>query len=173
MPNPIEHLAAKTAGKAGAVSARAKGLNGVFTQLAEQHKQAATLLKRIASVDDVAKRQDLWLTIRRELMAHERAEVKVVYPVLQQHPATRDIAERHAEEADTLEAAIGEIDIVGCESPNFKPLIERLITLVTHHVNEEENEFFPRAQETLGKDGVASLEQPFTEAHQQILQSIP
>jgi hemerythrin superfamily protein len=172
MPNPIEQLAAKTAGKGAAVAARAKGLTGVFSKLAEQHREAATLLKRIAGVEDVAKRQDLWSTIRRELISHERAELKTVYPVLEQNPATRDIVERHSQQADTLEAAIGEIDIVGCDSPNFKPLVERLITLVTHHVEEEENEFFPRAQEALGKDGASNLEGPFMSARERIMETL-
>jgi hypothetical protein len=173
MPNPIEELAAKTAGKVGAVAARAKGLTGVFNKLAEQHKEAATMLKRLSLVDDVSKRQDLWSSVRRELLAHERAELAAVYPVIEQHEATRDIADRHGQQADTLEAAIGEIDIVGCDSPNFKPLVERLITLVKLHVEEEENEFFPRAQEALGKEGVNDLEGPFMGARERILESIP
>jgi hemerythrin superfamily protein len=173
MPNPIEQFVAKTAGKVGAVAARSKGLTGVFNKLAEQHKEAEAILLRISTVDDVMKRQDLWSTVRRELLSHERAELATVYPVIEQHEATRDIADRHGLQADTLDAAIGEIDIVGCDSPNFKPLIERLITLVRHHVEEEENEFFPRAEEALGKEGAADLEGPFMAARERILETMP
>jgi hemerythrin superfamily protein len=173
MPNPMEQLAAKSAGIAGAIAARVKGLNGVFTKLAEQHREASLMLKRLATVDDVSKRQDLWSTVRRELLSHERAELATVYPVLQQHAAARDIALRHAQEADTLEAAIGEIDIVGYDAPTFKPLVEHLITLLMHHVEEEENEFFPRAQEVLGKERVEELEAPFLAAKERIMENIP
>ena len=173
MPNPIDQLVTKTAGKVGAIAARTKGLTGVFNKLAEQHMEASAMLARLKTVDDIAKRQDVWAAVRRELLAHERAEIATVYPVIEQHEATRDIAERHGLQADTLEAAIGEIDIVGCGSPNFKPLLERLITLVTHHVEEEENEFFPRAEEALGKEGAHDLEGPFMAARERILESIP
>ena len=52
MPNPIEKMAAKGAGKVAAIGARAKGLTGVFNTLAEQHHEAAVLLKRAEGVDD-------------------------------------------------------------------------------------------------------------------------
>jgi hemerythrin superfamily protein len=172
MPSPMEQLAAKSAGIAGAIAARVKGLNGVFSRLAEQHREASVLLKRLATVDEVNKRQDLWSTVRRELLSHERAELTTVYPVLAQHAATRDIVQRHAQDADTLDEAIGEIDLVGCDAPTFKPLIERLITHLTQHVTEEENEFFPRAQQALGRERVEELEAPFLAARERIMGNI-
>ncbi|HTV20056.1 MAG TPA: hemerythrin domain-containing protein [Polyangiaceae bacterium] len=172
MPNPLENVASKAAGKAAALSARAKGLSGVFATLAEQHREAGVLLKRAAGVDDVEKRRDLWSTLRRELLSHERGELNVVYPTLEQHPATRDIAQRHAADAHTLETTINEIDAAGCASPQWKPLLERLVTLVQHHVDEEEHEFFPRAQEAIGKDAASDLEAPFMAARERAMEGI-
>jgi hypothetical protein len=172
MPNPMETLAAKSAGKAAAVGARAKGLTGVFNKLAEQHKEAAILLKRAESAEDADKRQDLWRAVRRQLLAHERTEVSVVYPELAKHAATEDIAQRHSAEAQMLEGTIAEIDVVGYDSPNFTALIQRLTTLVEHHVDEEEHEFFPRAQETLGKNGAEELEERATAARERILEEL-
>jgi hemerythrin superfamily protein len=164
MPNPIEKVAAKGAAKAAAVGARAKGLTGVFNKLAEQHKEAAVLLKRAEGIDDPAKRADLWSTIRSELLSHERAELNTVYPALKKDAATRDIPAHHNEEVPELEAAIREIDLAGFDSPNWKPLIQRLSALVQHHAEEEETEFFPRAEEALGKQAASDLEAPFLAA---------
>lgn len=172
MPNPLENVAAKTAAKAANVAARAKGLTGVFAKLAEQHQEAAVLLKRAAGVDDVEKRRDLWATLRRELLSHERGELQVVYPALEGLPDTQDIVLRHADEADTLEAAITEIDIAGCSSPNWQAHLQRLIALVTKHVDEEESDFFPRAQEALGKDGARDLEGPFMAAKERVMETV-
>jgi hemerythrin superfamily protein len=172
MPNPIEKIAAKGAGKVAAAGARAKGLTGVFNTLAEQHHEAAALLKRAENTDDPAKREDLWRSIRRELLSHERAELNTVYPALKQEPATRDIPKHHNEEVPELEAAIAEIDLVGFSSTEWKPLIQRLTALVTEHAEEEENEFFPRAQEALGKETAAKLEEPFNAAKKRAADSI-
>ena len=172
MPNPLENLASKAAGKAAAIGARAKGLTGVFATLAEQHQEAAILLKRARGTDDVEKRRDLWVTIRRELLSHEKGELDVVYPALERHPATRDIAQRHSADAQTLEATITQIDTVGCASPEWPTLIERLVTLVEHHVDEEEHEFFPRAQEAIGKDEASDLDDRFMAARERALENI-
>jgi hemerythrin superfamily protein len=172
MPNPIEKVAAKGAAKVAAVGARAKGLTGVFNKLAEQHKEAAVLLKRAEGTDDPAKRADLWTTIRRELLSHERAELATVYPALKQEPATRDIPQHHNEEVPELEAAIREVDLAGFDSPNWKPLIGRLRALVVEHAEEEENEFFPRAEEALGKEATAELEGRFLDAKKRAADAI-
>jgi hemerythrin HHE cation binding domain-containing protein len=172
MPNPVENIVAKGAAKAAAVGARAKGLTGVFNKLAEQHKEAAILLQRAGSTDDLAKRQDLWMTLRRELLSHERGEASVVYPALAGHAATRSIAQQHDAEVPTLEATIAEIDVVGCESRDWASLIARLTKLIEHHADEEENEFFPRAIEALGKDAAAALEGPFMDAKKRAMEGL-
>jgi len=172
MPNPIEKMAAKGAAKAAAVGARAKGLTGVFNKLAEQHEEAAVLLKRVESVDDPKKRQDLWQTIRRELLSHERAELNVVYPALKQDASVSDIPRHHNEEVPELEAAIREVDAAGFDSPSWSQLIGRLRGMVEHHAAEEENEFFPRAEEALGKKASAELEGEFMAAKEQAAKAI-
>lgn len=172
MPNPLETVAAKAAAKAANISARTQGLTGVFAKLAEQHQEAAVLLKRAASADDVEKRRDLWTTVREELLSHERAERQVVYPALEGHPDLQDIVQRHNEEAHTLEAAIAEIDAGGCASPSWQAQLQRLTALVQKHVDEEEGEFFPRAQDTLGKDTARDLDGPFMAAKERVMESL-
>jgi len=172
MPNSIENMAAKGAGKVAAVGARAKGLTGVFNKLAEQHEQAAVLLKRAEGTNDPKKRADLWQTIRRELLSHERAELNTVYPALKKDPATSDIPQHHNAEVPELEAAIAEIDRAGFDAPNWNTLVENLRNLVQHHAREEENEFFPRAEEALGKKAAADLEDRFDAAKERAEKSL-
>jgi len=173
MPNPVEEAAAKGAGMAAAVAARAKGLTGVFNKLAEQHKEAAVLLKRAASTDDAEKREDLWRTIRRELLSHEKAELNTVYPAFNQDAALSDIPRRHNEQVPELEAAIAAIDNAGYSARNWTSLIEQLSALVQHHAEEEETKFFPRAEEALGKKVTADLEQPFMQDKERVAKSMP
>lgn len=172
MPNPIEKIAAKGAGKAAALGARVRGLTGVFSTLAEQHHEAAVLLKRAESVDDPVKRADLWQTIRRELLSHERAELNVVYPALKQNAAVSDIPRHHNDEVPALEAAIREIDSAGYESPSWSQLVGRLRKLIEHHATEEENDFFPRAEDALGKEASAELDARFMAAKEQAAKGI-
>jgi len=164
MPNPVENFAAKTAGKAAGVRARVQGLVGVFNVLAQQHKEAATLLARAKEADNPEKRRQLWSAVRCELICHERAELGTVYPVIEENPMAVDIGRQHAEGARELEAAIAGIDALGYESTRWQDSLQSLGSLLQQHVEQEEREFFPRAQDTIGKEAAHALERPFLAA---------
>ncbi len=172
MPNPIENAMAKGAGKVAAVEARAKGLKGVFTKLAEQHREAATLLSRAESTNDINKRRDLWTEIKRQLISHERAELAEIYPVLAGYDATREIARLHDAEAATLESTIRQLDAMTLETPAWKTTLERLIALVKQHVAQEETDFFPRAQQTIGDEATRQLEDVYLQAQKRAMSDI-
>lgn len=168
MPSPLEH-AAREARASGALGARGKGLTGVFVNLAEQHKELSRLLRRAESLSDVEQRRDAWSRLRRELLAHEKAELEVVYPALADHAEISDIAERHAEEALELEETIHEIDAVGCAAVNWSTLLLGLIAQLEEHIEDEEHEFFPMAIEAIGEDQAERLQQPFFSSWQREL----
>ena len=157
MPHSFERLSPQGAEKAAPMPARARGLSGVFNRLVQQHREAALLLGHAEAATDPAQRQELWRTLRKELLAHEKAEMIAVYGALDQS-ATRDIAPRHGEDALALEAAIGAVDLGGYSAPNWADLIRQLRAMLQQHVEEEEHEFFPRALEALGKSAAEELD---------------
>jgi hypothetical protein len=125
--------------------------------LVQQHREAALLLGQAEAATDPAERQELWRTLRKELLSHEKAEMIAVYGALDQ-VATRDIAPRHGEDALALEAAIGAVDLGGYSAPNWADLIGQLSAMLQQHVEEEEHEFFPRALEALGRNAAEELD---------------
>lgn len=162
--NPIQNAVAKVAGKAGGIEARLKGLRGVFAKLSEQHHEVAAMLSSAASAADHTTRRDLWQEIRKALVSHEQGELVAVYPVLESYDATREIARRHADHAGELEGLIRQVDAIGVQSDAWRPALERLIAKVTEHVEKEEKDFFPRAEEALGDEAARQLEEPFLRA---------
>jgi len=172
MPNPIQNAVAKVAGKTAGIEARLKGLKGVFAKLAEQHHEAGALLSSAESATDHTTRRELWQEIRKALMSHEQAELLEVYPVLEGYDATREIARRHADHAGELEGLIRQVDAIGAQSDAWRPALERLIAKVKEHVEKEEQDFFPRAQEALGDDAAKQLETPFLRAQEMAKQRI-
>jgi hemerythrin superfamily protein len=172
MANPVEHIKAKVAGISGAAEARFKGLKGVFTKLAEQHHQVSSLLSTIEKTDDLTRRAALWAEIRRELVSHEQAELLQVYPLLEDYETTREIARLHTQAAGELETAVQELDGIGFQSDAWQPALERLIGKVRAHVELEEEQLFPRAQEILGDDVARELEVPFERAKELALQRL-
>ncbi len=164
MPNTIENVGAKVVGKSAEVEARLQGLRGVFLKLAEQHHEVGSLLARAESTEDFTTRASLWRQIRKELVSHEQAELLQIYPALAGLEAVSDIVAAHATDAAELETSIAEVDAIAVQTKDWKPALRRLIAKVTEHMELEEKDFFPKAQQALGVDAATQLEEPFERA---------
>lgn len=157
MSSPIESAGSKVMGAAKDVKATFKGLTGVFKHLMEEHGKVGALVKRVKGSSDEKLRAELYPTIRKELLAHERGEVTAVYPVLAQHAETRGIAKQHEAEAKELESAIAAVDALTYSDAGWQAAFDRVAKLVENHVEEEETDFFPKAQDVLGDDEAKAL----------------
>ena len=162
MPNRTDQLVSKGMEAGKAIKATLKGLVGVWKTLMEQHGEVSGLLRRVQTRD--TERADLWPQIRRELLSHERAELRVVYPALREDERTRAFAELHEEQAKELEQQIARLDAEPMASVAWGNLLDELIELVKAHVNDEESNIFPAAQDALGKDRSRELDAQFLEA---------
>jgi hemerythrin superfamily protein len=166
MPTRIDSMLSHGMGKVKAVKARLSGLVGVFRTLAEQHGEVTMLLER-AKVSD-ARFAELWPTIRRELLSHERAELRELYPHLRSNENTRALADRHDAEASELEELVKRIDELEVNTTSRRDTFRVLIETVASHAREEETKIFPKAQEALGKDQAGVLEAKFLATKKQI-----
>jgi len=139
------------------IKAGFNGLTGVFMHLMEEHGRVGALISRVAKSDDVEVRAELYPTIRRELLAHEKGELKVVYPALANLPGVSGIELMHAREAADLEIALGNVDALTFDDARWGPTFQRLADLIDLHVEHEESEFFPKAQQALGEERAKRL----------------
>ncbi len=164
MPNSVDKIASGVMGAAKDLKAGFKGLTGVFMHLMEEHGKVGALIKRVGLSSDEGVRAKLFPTIRRQLLAHEKGEMKVVYPALAEFPETAAIAAEHANHATEIEAAIAELDSLPFGAAGWPSAFERLEMLVKEHVKHEENDYFPRAQKLLGEDRAKRMQQEFEAA---------
>ena len=151
-------------GTVNAVKAGFNGLRGVFLHLAEEHGEVASLMKRIDKSTDAQGRREHWSQIRAELLSHERAEVAEVYPALRGFDSTRELVVIHDQEARQLEAAIAAVDACDPSSEAWGSAFKHVFALVQQHVEEEESDFFPKAQEVLGEEESKALLQRYEAA---------
>jgi len=170
MTSRVDSMIAKGTGVMKGLGARMHGLQGVFRTLAEQHGEVAALLKRVQGDDQ--KRAELWPKIRQELMSHEQAELREVYPALRERVETRALADHHDREAGELSVLIGQLDATPPSSSEWGALFDQLVTRVEHHVHEEEHDIFPRAQDVIGVERAKQLEPRFLAAKQQLAAAV-
>lgn len=168
MPNRMHPVESTTAGKVKPVKARVEGLVGVFETLAEQHAEVKALLRKLQ--DNPEMRAELWPDIRRELLSHEKAELREVYSVLRMHAPTAELADHHDEEAGEMETLVDEIE--NADPETWQMLFDDLVDSVSFHAAEEEREIFPKAQRVIGDAAAKQLDAMFLAAKQQIASAV-
>jgi hypothetical protein len=169
MRNRMAHAVAKTKGVMKGIKARIDGLTGVFETLSKQHGEALALLDAIKK--DPEKRTQLWPQVRTALLAHERAEMRVLYPELRMYDELRPLANQHDAEATELERMIHDLDAIEIASETWGKLLDRLAENIKRHANEEETDTFPRAQDSLGVARVKQLDAKLAAAHEALLEA--
>lgn len=172
MPNRMEELTSKGAGKVGAAAAGLKGLRGVFNKLAEEHKEVSMLIKRAKAASDPDKRADLWPKIRKELLSHEKAERQEVYGALSDYPDLQSIVQQHEDHSKSLEDMIQQLDNIAFTSNAWQPTLGELEDLVQEHVDDEENNYFPQAQKVIPDDLRDDLERRFMAKKEQVMETL-
>ncbi|HEY8075562.1 MAG TPA: hemerythrin domain-containing protein [Labilithrix sp.] len=168
MPSKTEELASKGMGIAKGVKARVEGLHGVFRHLAEEHGEVTVLLMRLKGSSDIEKRRDLFPKIRAELLGHEKAELRHVYPAFEENAELAPLAKRHDDEASELEQTLEELHAMAFDDAQWQTKFDRLVELVSEHVDEEEDEFFPAGDRVLGKARAEAILERYEETKKAI-----
>jgi hemerythrin superfamily protein len=168
--NRMDSMLSHGMGKLKAVKARLSGLVGVFKTLAEQHGEVTALLERARVSDE--RFTELWPVIRRELLSHEKAELRELYPHLRAAATTSALADHHDAEARELEDLIAAIDQLAIGLPERRTMFDRLRDRVQHHAREEEGKIFPEAQKVIGKEEAVRLEKSFLAAKDLIAKTV-
>jgi len=106
------------------------------------------------------------------LLAHERGELASVYSALNDYETLRSIVLEHQAEAKQLETAIAAVDSQDYDTLAWGNAFERLFALVQQHVEEEEKDFFPLAQKTIGNEETEALLKRYEAARQSAKQRI-
>lgn len=119
----------------------------IYRDLKKDHDLHRSLLKRIAAGD--GDRAALFEELRTEISAHAAAEEESLYATMLAEPELRDEARHsvaeHKEVADYL-AELGKLDPA---SDEWEPKFAHMRHRYEHHIDEEEQEMFPAAEEQL------------------------
>jgi hemerythrin superfamily protein len=141
--------------------------------LKREHGRVNTLLEKIADTSEgaVKTRENLFGEIKTELEVHAQIEEKHLYPRLKEEKELQDL-EKHAEEEHReVKRMLSEIAKLSVESDEFMQNIKELTSAVQDHVEEEEKEMLPKAEELLGNDQCAEIAKLLQEEKQRLMQS--
>ena len=128
-----------------------------ITLLEQDHRTVDELFERFEQTTEPAQRRKLVDTIIEELSIHAAIEEQELYPVMRRVLDAEDDVE-HAEhehaEAKAVLAVLAQLD---AEDERFAPLVSELIADVRHHVEEEEEELFPKLRQAVSEEELNDL----------------
>ena len=129
---------------------RTEGVSDPAKLLIMDHQKVERIFEQIEAAKKPNQAQGLVSQLTFELERHTEIEEQILYPFIRAEVPGGDEMMNEAEEehaqAKTVLAMISTLDF---DSPDFGPTLKQLKALVEHHVKEEENDVFPKLDDSV------------------------
>lgn len=126
--------------------------------LKEDHDKVDRLFQKVKGTpDDSEKHKELFEQIKAELDVHTHIEETIFYPKLKEKEELKDITLEGIEEHHQAKMFLRELSNLTEDSEKFEPKLKVLMEDITHHVQEEEGEMFPKVQKIFDESELKEL----------------
>ncbi|HKN85746.1 MAG TPA: hemerythrin domain-containing protein [Nitrospiraceae bacterium] len=138
--------------------------------LREDHQKVQDLFEEFESADNRS-RQRIVDQALMELEIHSKLEEGLIYPAIRDALDEEDMMDEALEEHHVVELLIKELRKMGPKDERYKAKFTVLAEIVKHHIEEEESEVLPQAEETdidmaeLGQEAMALKEKLMSKMH--------
>ncbi len=120
----------------------------LYQLIRQDHQKVKRLFERLADSDRGSPSQArLFAELKHELELHTEVEEKYFYPALQRHDEARDLVDDAIEEHDEVKQMLEDLNRADKEDDNWVEQLTELREDVESHIDEEEGEIFPIAQQ--------------------------
>ncbi len=135
----------------------------IFETIKHDHRQVEELFSEIENTKDSKKLSSLFHKIYQELNLHAKVEELTFYPSMREYEETEELLEEAEEEHNQVKILLEELQSLNPTSSEFKEKIGKLKTAVQHHIQEEEEEVFPKVRQSMSEEELDELSQEFEE----------
>ncbi len=113
--------------------------------LKTDHDKVARLFQKVKATPD-GDHKELFEKIKAELDVHTHIEETIFYPKIKEEAELEDIVLEGIEEHHQAKMFLRELAALTEDSEKFEPKLKVLMEDITHHVQEEEGEMFPKVE---------------------------
>ncbi|MBI3653062.1 MAG: hemerythrin domain-containing protein [Acidobacteria bacterium] len=144
--------------------------------LKEDHRETLELLERLETLEDEMDAEDdgievlpteLFNQLKAALTLHTQLEERIFYPALRAFAETREMIPEALAEHQAVDELLEEMAQLSPHEEEFQNKLEELREQVEHHIEEEEDEMFPKAEELCGQQRLDELGQQLQQMKQQ------
>jgi iron-sulfur cluster repair protein YtfE (RIC family) len=129
--------------------------------LTKDHEEAMMLIERLESADDQAgtdpTQTETFNKLKSALTLHTSAEEQIFYPALEKFEETRDLVQEAYREHQEVDRLLNEISALAPNQEEFQDKLSELKDSIEHHVDEEENDLFPQAEDLCGQSELEEM----------------
>jgi hemerythrin-like domain-containing protein len=126
--------------------------------LMQDHKEASSMMDQLEVADKGDRSaKDIFLQLKQALTLHTQIEEQIFYPALKNHEETRDMVPEALEEHQEVDQILAEMSSLNHGNDEFMDKLTELRDSIEHHVEEEENEMFPKAEQVLGQSRLQEM----------------
>jgi|ERR1043166_880910 hemerythrin-like domain-containing protein len=127
-----------------------------FELLRADHKKVAELFDLLETASGKRK-LDVFNRIKSELEVHTHIEETIFYPALEKPEETHDLTLEAYEEHSVVKTLLAELSEAKSATDEWQAQTKVLRENVEHHVDEEENELFDKADDALSDEEIELL----------------
>lgn len=132
--------------------------------LMEDHREAETLFTRILNGMG-AERRDAVAEVITELSRHAAVEEQLLYPAARKAlPDGDQLADRAIDEHQEAKEILADLEKLDASGPEAGELLQRLMASVREHVQEEEQDLFPKLRASMTPDQLQQMGDAITKA---------
>lgn len=141
----------------------------IFDALIKSHELQRKLCARLMSViGEPEARAQAFDDLKAELAAHETAEERMFYVPLFEHDETVEAARHGIAEHHEMDEMVEDLEKCEAGSAEWLEILGKLVHRIGHHLDEEEQKWFPKAREVLSRGQQKALGEPYREEHDRL-----
>ena len=126
--------------------------------LMQDHKEASSMMDQLEVADKGDRSaKDIFLQLKEALTMHTQIEEQIFYPALKNYEETSDMIPQAFEEHQEVDQILAEMSSLNAGNDEFMDRLTELRDSIEHHVEEEENEMFPKAEQVLGQSRLQAM----------------
>ena len=124
-----------------------------IAMLKADHQRVKDLFAQYEAADNVETKRTLAEQVFVELETHAQLEENVFYPAVNEETEEGpELVQESLSEHETVKHLIQELRSMAHDTDTFDAKFQELLRNVAHHVEEEEAEMFPLAEEELAEE---------------------
>ena len=135
--------------------------------LKDDHKNVEKLFREFESAGDRAyvQKRKIVDQVIEELTVHASIEEQIFYPVTRATvPDVEDLSLESLEEHHVVKLLLAELQHMDSDHERFVAKMTVLMENVRHHVKEEEEDYFPKVRDALGRNAMTTIGDALSDA---------